>query len=99
MLCSFDSRKMQPLAALRVICAEADDPVQAATPTPPSTPAIKPIFPKLPPAEAITQVSGQPDRARVPNCCRSTCLDYVTIQSLAYVTRQENASTDSNYRV
>ena len=51
--------------------------------------------------QAITQVSGQPDRGRVPNCCRSTCLDYVTIQSPAYAASQENASTDSrpNYRV
>jgi len=51
--------------------------------------------------QAITQVSGQPDRGRVPNCCRSTCLDYVTMQSPAYAARQENASIDSrpNYRV
>jgi len=78
MLFSFHSQKLQPLAALIVIRAETDTPARAATPTTSSTPAAKLVFPKLPPTEAITLVSGQPDRGRVPNCCRSTCLDYVT---------------------
>jgi len=77
-------------------CAECDTcvtdtPVRAATPTPTtsSTPAAKLVFAKRPPTEAITQVSSQPDRGKVPNCCRSTCLDYVTIQSPAYAAKQE----------
>ena len=70
MLFSFHSRKMQPLAALVVIHAEAYAPVWAVTPTPTtsSTPAIKPVFAKLSPTDAITQVSGQPDRGSVLNC-------------------------------
>jgi len=75
MLFSFHSQKLQPLTA--------------ATPTTSSTPAAKLVFAKLPPTEAITQVSRQPDRGRVPNCCRSTCLDHVTIQSPAYAAKQE----------
>ena len=58
---------MQPLSALSVKHAEADTPVRAAMPTPTtsSTPAAQLVFAKLPPAEAITQVSGQPDRGTV----------------------------------
>jgi len=76
MLFSFHSQKLQPLAAVR-------------TPTTSSTPAAKLVFAKLPATEAITKVSGQPDGGRVPNCCRSSCLDYVTIQSPAYAAKQE----------
>jgi len=104
MLFSFHSRKIQPLAALSDTCwgrrhgQRRQRRLRHRLP-PSNRSSLNCLQLTLSPKCLVSQTVGV--CLIVWSCRHSTCLDYVTIpvQSPAYVTRQENASTDSNYRV